>query len=254
MQRHVDKFMIVLTAAMLKAGSSWFYNMVNDLVVAAGHDDGRSIRKRFRLQRMLSESDCTSRTLRFHRLALISIPHWFGKTFTMKTHGRPTFSVKRMIDGGAIKAIYLYRDPRDVTISLFEHGQWIRNNKIQSRTRFDSLTTFEDAMDVALYHLQISRLWIRSKRALLLRYEDLLQDPFATLKKVSSHIAIPVEDQRLRKIIDHYDARNRGKWEHDLHFNVGKSGRWRDELNAAQQLKALELFADYLPELGYMDN
>lgn len=243
--------MIVLTAAMLKAGSSWFFNMVNDLVVAAGHDDGRWIRDRFRLQRMLSASDCTSRTLRFHRLALISIPHWFGKTFTVKTHGRPTTSVKRMIDIGMMKAVYIYRDPRDVTLSLFEHGEWIREQGIQSRTRFDTLTTMENAMQVAKYHLQISKRWIRSKRALLVRYEDLLKEPRITLKKVFTHIDIPVHDEVLNEIIDHYDARNRKNWGNDLHFNVGKSGRWRVELSAEHQAKALEMFADYLPELGY---
>ncbi len=89
--------MIVFAASMLKAGSSWLFNLINDLVVEAGHQDGREMRERFRLQNFLSASDCTSKTLRIHRLAAISIPHWFGNTYTIKTAGKPTPAVKLAI-------------------------------------------------------------------------------------------------------------------------------------------------------------
>lgn len=90
--------MIVVAASMLKAGSSWFFNLINDLVIEAGHQDGREIRARFRLQHFLSTSDCTLKSLRINRLFPISIPHWFGNTYTIKTAGKPTPAVKPAID------------------------------------------------------------------------------------------------------------------------------------------------------------
>ncbi len=243
--------MIIVAASMLKAGSSWFFNLINDLVIEAGHQDGREMRARFRLQNILSASDCTSKTLRIHRLAQISIPHWFGNTYTIKTAGKPTPAVKLAIDLGMMKAAFILRDPRDVTLSLFDHGEWIRREKIPSRTRFGTLTTIEKAMDVALYNAQIWEMWVRSGRAIFVRYEDLLQDTYEQMQRVSSHIGISVPEEKLRAIIERYQISNRANWQQDLHFNVGKAGRWKERLSPGQQQKAMELFGDYLARMGY---
>jgi hypothetical protein len=236
---------------MLKAGSSWFFNLINDLVIEAGHQDGREIRQRFRLHKFLTASDCTSRTLRIHRLAAISIPHWFGNTYSIKTAGKPTLAVKLAIDLGIMKAAFILRDPRDVTLSLYDHGEWIRRENIPSRTGFDALTTIEKAMDVALYNAQLWEMWDRSGRAIFVRYEDLLEDPVEQMLRVSSHVGIKVPEEKLRTIVKRYQASNRSNWEQDLHFNVGVAGRWRENLSPAQQEKAQGLFKEYLPRMGY---
>jgi len=243
--------MIILTAAMLKAGSSWLYNQVNDLMIMTGHQDGREIRERFRLQKFLSAADCTSRTLRFHRLAVISIPHLLGNSYTIKTHGRPTASVKTMISLGMMKAIYIYRDPRDVALSLYEHGDWIRRKGVPSSTRFDTLTTIDMTIDVAYYYVQLWEKWVASKRAMVIRYEDLIQEPFDSMRKVCTHLGLSVPDQALKIVIDRYSAGNRADWVHDLHFNVGKIGRWREKFSPAQKQRAQDLYKDYLPRMGY---
>lgn len=243
--------MIIVAASMLKAGSSWFFNLINDLVVEAGHQDGREMRERYRLQNYLTASDCTSRTLRIHRLVPISIPHWFGNTYTIKTAGKPTPAVKAAIVLGIVKAAFIFRDPRDVTLSLFDHGEWIRREKIPSRTRFDLLTTIEKAMDVALYNAQLWEMWVRSGRAIFVRYEDLLMSPYEQMERVSSHIGISVPEEKLREIIERYQISNRATWQHDLHFNVGVAGRWRERLSPEQQQRAMELFGGYLPRMGY---
>jgi hypothetical protein len=243
--------MIFLTAAMLKAGSSWLYNMINDLAVEAGHQDGREIRARFHLEKYLSASDCTSRTLRIHRLAVISYPLLFGNTFTTKTHGKPTFAVQRMIDLRLMRAVYIYRDPRDVALSLFDHGEWIRNEGIPSSTRFDSLTTIDMALEVAHYYVQLWEKWAASERCLIIRYEDLMHDPDDTMQKVCDHLRIEVPEHALEVVIQRYNKDNREDWQHDLHFNVGKIGRWREKFTPAQKQLAYELFGDYLPRMGY---
>ena len=243
--------MIILTAAMLKAGSSWLYNMVNDLAIEAGYQDGREIRARFHLQSMLSSADCTSKTLRIHRLARISLPIWFGNTFSIKSHGKPTFAVQRMIDLRLMRAVYIYRDPRDVALSLYEHGDWIRREGVPSSTRFDSLTTIDMTIDVAYYYVQLWEKWVASKRALIIRYEDLIQDPFSTMGKVTTHLGIVVPDHKLESVIHRYSMKNRASWQHDLHFNVGKIGRWKEKFSPSQIQRAQELYGDYLPQMGY---
>lgn len=243
--------MIIVAASMLKAGSSWFFNLINDLVVEAGYQDGREMRERFRLQRYLSASDCTSKTLRIHRLAPISLPHWLGNTYTIKTAGKPTPAVNWAIDLGIARAAFILRDPRDVTLSLFDHGEWIRREKIPSRTRFDTLTTIEKAMEVALYNAELWDMWARSGRALFVRYEDLLVDALHEMQRVSEHIGVSVPEEKLRLIIERYQASNRANWQQDLHFNVGKAARWVEQFNQEQKERATELFGKYLLRMGY---
>lgn len=243
--------MIVVAASMLKAGSSWFFNLVNDLTIEAGYQDGREMRQRFRLQRYISASDCTSRTLRIHRLVPISIPHWFGNTYTIKTAGKPTPAVKLAIDLGIARATFVRRDPRDVTISLFDHGEWIRSENIPSSTGFDKLTTIEKAMDVAHYFAQVWEWWKSSGRALHVRYEDLLEDPYEQMVRVSTHLGMSIPEGELRGIIGRYQISNRANWKHDLHYNVGEVGRWRDRFSPEQMRRSEELFASYLPRMGY---
>jgi hypothetical protein len=243
--------MILLTAAMLKAGSSWLYNMINDLAVEAGYQDGRVIRQKFHLEKYLSASDCTSRTLRIHRLAVIGIPILFGNTFATKTHGKPTFAVQRMIDLRLMKAVYIYRDPRDVALSLYEHGDWIRREGIPSSTRFDSLTSIDMAIEVAGYYVLLWEKWVGSNRALVIRYEDLIREPKNTMQKVCAHLSIVVPESNLEIVIQRYNKENRANWQHDLHFNVGKIGRWVDQFSPSQKQLAQDLFKDYLPRMGY---
>jgi hypothetical protein len=249
----IGKAMIFLTAAMLKAGSSWLYNMVNDLAIEAGYQDGRQVRARYHLQSMLSSADCTSKTLRIHRLARISIPILFGNTFSIKSHGKPTFALQRMIDLRLMRAVYIYRDPRDVALSLYEHGDWIRREGVPSSTRFDSLTTIDMTIDVAYYYVQLWEKWVASRRALIIRYEDLIQDPSSTMHKVAAHLGIDVPDQTMATVIHRYSMENRASWKQDLHFNVGRIGRWKDQFSPTQKLHAQELFKDVLPRMGYED-
>jgi hypothetical protein len=106
-------------------------------------------------------------------------------------------------------------------------------------------------MDVALYFTQLWEMWEKSRRAVMVRYEDLLADPFEQMERISAHIGIIVSAQNIRAIIERYQISNRANWKHDLHFNVGKAGRWKERMSPEQQQKAMELFGEYLPRMGY---
>ena len=43
--------MIILSTGMPRAGSGWYYNLTNDLIIAAGYQDGHKIRQRYHLGR-----------------------------------------------------------------------------------------------------------------------------------------------------------------------------------------------------------
>ncbi|HEY2981919.1 MAG TPA: hypothetical protein VGJ22_12110, partial [Anaerolineales bacterium] len=72
--------MIVLAVGMPRAGSGWHYNLVHDLMQAAGAVDARSIRAQYHLQDILTEVNCNIGVLSPRRLARVSVPALLGRT------------------------------------------------------------------------------------------------------------------------------------------------------------------------------
>jgi hypothetical protein len=243
--------MIVVIAAMMKAGSSWYFSLANDFMVAAGHQDCQQLHRQYRVQRKFVRRPCLTRSLRPHKLALMSIPHWQGCSYALKTHGRLTLTARAMASLGILKACYIYRDPRDVAVSLYEHGEKIRSQRIRSSTGLDALTTMEAAIDVAHYLCRVWKSWIHSPHTLITRYEDLLADPKHEAVRLLDHLELRVPDDTIRQIVEHYDPQNRAAWKSTLHFNQAESGRWRRAMTAAQQETADAVLGGYIRLMGY---
>ena len=245
--------MIVLSAGMQKAGTAWYFNLTNDLLQAAGHKDIRDLRARYHLQRFMTEGNCSIGRPRLLKLLFISLPHWFGNSYVVKTHRAPTSALLWLINRGLVKVTYIYRDPRDVALSAFEHGEKIRRTGYVSQTLFDRLMTVEEAIEFANGLLPIWRKWTASSKVLLVRYEDMRQNPHREGERLVKHLNIDVPQEALRSIINQYESKN-GSIEsisHPLHFNKGIIGRWMDVFGASQRDLSQERFGDILPEMGY---
>jgi len=247
--------MMVLSVGMQKAGTAWYFNITNDLLQAAGHQDIRYLRNRYHLQRFMTERNCNIGTPRMLKLLFVSLPHWFGNTYVVKTHEGPTKALLGLIDMGMVKATYMYRDPRDVALSAFEHGEKIRRSGSASSTGFDRLTTMESAIEFASGLLPVWRQWAASGRALLVRYEDMRKNPYREGERLVKHLNIDVPQEVLRSIIEQYEIKN-GSTEslpHPLHFNKGITGRWEEKLTEEQVELCRTLYGGYIRKMGYED-
>jgi len=49
--------MIILSIGMPRAGSGWYYNLTNDLMLSSGAQDPRLIRQRYYLQNVLHRGE-----------------------------------------------------------------------------------------------------------------------------------------------------------------------------------------------------
>src|SRR3990172_9720633 len=142
--------MLILAAGMPRAGSGLHYNLVHDLVVAAGGQDARAIRRRFLLSPFLTEVNCNIRTLSTKRLAPVLVPSMLGNTFAIKTHSGPTPMALRLIRSQRMRVTYIFRDPRAALLSAFEYGQ--RARAVGRHNAFAKLETIEQAIEfVKLY-------------------------------------------------------------------------------------------------------
>ena len=101
-------------------------------------------------------------------------------------------------------------------------------------------------------NLEKARAWANSGRAVVLRYEHLIQDPLAELRRATERIA-PVSVESLETAIDFCRAdrmrqRTKGGSKHVRTATVGDSER---QLTADHLEAFREAYADIIAELGY---
>lgn len=241
--------MIVVSASLKKSGSGWYFNLTNDLLVAAGHDDVRALRDRYGLGGVLLEDNCRINPNALN-LARVFVPHLRGHTFVVKTHAGPTPSLRLLLAAGAARATYIYRDPRDVVLSALDHGARVR--KEGRANVLAALHTVEEAVPYVHTLLRDWEAWAGSPGTLLVRYEDLKADPLAELRRLADFLKLDVAEAVLADVAAPYqqpaeDATTKDR----LHFNKGVAGRFREAMSADELALCRRHFGPYLEQMGY---
>ena len=240
---------IILAIGMPRAGSGWHYNLVHDLVVAAGGQDARQIRRHYRLGSILTEVNCNIGALTPQRLLPVTIPALTGNTFAIKAHAGPKPLAVGLIRKGLIQPTYIYRDPRDALLSAYEYGQ--RKREGGREGPFADLEDIEAAIDFMQEYVQISEAWLGCKHSLNLRYEDLLSDYDTQVARLLDFLNLEIEKPTLPTVIDQYRPDQGSAKQKGTHFVKGKVGRYRQKLTIQQQQLCQDVFGDYIERMGY---
>jgi hypothetical protein len=241
--------MIILSVGMPRAGSGWYYNLTNSIMLASGARDARQIRQRYHLQSILTEVNCNIGTLTFKRLLPVLIPSLIGNTFVIKAHASPTPMASFLIQNGWMKTTYIYRDPRDALLSALENGERARTAK--RRNAFSSLENLDDGLSYMLTYLDIWDKWMQHKQVLHVRYEDLLTNYDLEAKKLIDFLKIDQFDHHIQTEISKFNPENTFPEQKGIHFSQGKIGRYRKKMNQADQEKMNISFMPYLKQMGY---
>ena len=240
--------MVILSVGMVKAGSAWLWNMTNDLYIAAGFDDARVVREKYRLQRVTSEANCNIGDPTTKRMLFAMYPSLFlGRTYTLKTHSGPTPVTRWLSRWNLLKVTYLRRDLRDVILSALDHGQRSREKGIQNPfVIYDSL---EVAIPLAQRQAERWQAWQSVPGVFNISYEGLLEDPHQTLWQMAEHLDVPVTKETLGRIVDKYAGGKtmRGK----LHYNKGIAGRFRQSFSEDELEQIESQIGPALIKMGY---
>jgi hypothetical protein len=240
---------LILAIGMPRAGSGWHYNLVHDLVVAAGGQDARQIRQSYHLGRILTEVNCNIGALTPQRLLPVIVPTLLGNTFTIKAHAGPKPLSLRLIHNGLIKPTYIYRDPRDALLSAYEYGG--RKREADRSGPFSELTSIEAAINFMRTYVQISEAWLGCEQALHVGYENLLTDYESEVERLLRFLELDESAHALDAIIERYHPNRGSATQKGTHFVKGKIGRYREKLTLEQQQLCLKVFGDYLKRMGY---
>jgi len=241
--------MIVLSAGMPRAGSGWYYNLTNDLMISAGYQDGRVIRERYHLQRILTEVNCNIGALSIKRLLPVLVPSILGNTYVIKTHAAPTSFTHYLIQHRILVTAYIYRDPRDAMLSAYEYG---RRGKQKGRLNaFSYLTDFKTSLEFIMKYVHIWEQWTAFQGVLYTRYEDLKSNFDQEVMKLVDILGIDKEAPATQKVIDKYRPGQAFRELKGTHFSKGISGRFRDVYTEEEQEILNEKLGGYLAKMGY---
>jgi len=247
--------MIILSAGMQKAGSGWYFNLTNDLLIQAGYDDIRILRGKFKLGDFLKDFNCNMGDMTLAKCLRLFVPHLFGHTFVVKTHGGPSFRILHVLCFlQAVKITYIFRDPRDIALSAFEHGEKIRGSG-QEHT-FGKLKNLPESIEFVRSLLPIWDNWVKLQKrlpnkVLMARYEDLVADPIKEMNRLANFIGIHIDRAALTALIKKYSGGKPGESLKGLHFNKGSIGRFRDVMGNKELELCRKYFGPYLERMGY---
>ena len=240
--------MIVLSVGMPRAGSGWHYNLVHDLMKAAGAADSREIRERYGLQHILTEVNCNIGVLSARRLARVTPPALMGNTFVIKAHAGPTSASRLLQHLGLLRITYIYRDPRDAMLSAYDYGQ--RALKKGRPNAFSYLTDFQKSVDFIMDYVHIWEKWMKEREVLIARYEDLLTNYDQEAPRLIGFLKLNGSRAEVQNVIDGYRP-GAAEGQQGLHFYKGRIGRFRESYSVEEQAVLKEKLGPYLERMGY---
>jgi hypothetical protein len=240
---------LVVAVGMPRAGSGWHYNFIHDLVVANGGQNASVIRRRFLLQKILTEVNCNIGAFTARRLLPVMFPAYINNYFVVKAHAGPSPLALRLIRSGMLQPLYIYRDPRDALLSAFEYGQ--RKRKLGRTGAFAELREIDAAIVFMVEYVQISKAWLSCTQALHTRYEDFLINYPGESKKIVDFLDLDYNENVIQEVVRKFQPERGSSNQPGTHFVKGKIGRYREVFSEEEQLKCIEAFSPYLVEMGF---
>ncbi len=240
--------MIVVSAGLEKSGTAWFFNLTNDVLQLGGGSDAREIRGRYRLESLLN-SNCNIGPMTPRNFARLWAPVIARETFAVKTHYAPGHVVRVLSAVGLVRACFIFRDPRDIVVSILDHGEALRREG-KSEVEFFHIHTAQQAAHFVASRMGVWDGWTRLPGRFVMRYEGLVGDPLRSARSLAEFLGVPASDHDLQDILACY-AGGRARVDESLHFNVGVVGRYREALGSSDRAWCEDFLAPLVRRMGY---
>jgi hypothetical protein len=134
-------------------------------------------------------------------------------------------------------------------LSAFDNGQ--RALRKGRPSAFSHLTDFDKSVDFMLKYLRIWEGWMACSQVLHTRFESLKDDYDNEARRLVAFLGLDVQDEAVQAVLERYRPEARRAQQKGIHFNKGKTGRFREKLSLEQQQALAEKFGPYLSRMGY---
>lgn len=235
--------MIVISAGFMKSASTLIHDYQVDMIELASKRSGQKQLEKFSSGRGAAyRGKLDLKTF----LILIVINFLYGDV-ALKTHSGPTFFVRVLVALGLAKVTYSYRDPRDVALSMRDHG--IRTRKkgeiFKDHRGFSDVHEIADALPKVKEEIENWYGWRDFGNVLLIRYEEFMTQKAKCLQEIAQHLNYDLSQGDLQTLLDKYtDLKSRN-------FNKGTVERYKEELSATDLATCNKALARELKDMSY---
>ncbi len=219
--------MIYICYGITKSASTFLYQMTEEVFSSSG-------RKIARLREPFRKNDSIDNYFNLIDSELLSrIADAIGdQDIVLKTHGPATEDIAKLVASGRLLASASIRDPREIALSMLDHGQRSRKWKYQ---RFSEFAVLDDTLNAIDGQLRYFQSWADIAAVRVFKYNDICFNSAAVLKLIAEQIGSGVNSDGVLDVFRHKTRIGQ--------FSKGKALRYR-ELNDADQELFLERYRD----------
>ena len=157
--------------------------------------------------------------------------------------------------GDGLRVVHLVRDCRDVIVSGSAHWRLVQD---QEAIEGDPEAAFAYLLDSWIEIQQaMERATERFARVLIVRYEDMLDDPLTQARRLFAFIGADDDPELIRSCVEATTfaklsgGRARGEEDASSFFRNGTAGQWKDRLSIEQIRRVHERAGALLAGYGY---
>lgn len=186
--------LIYFSYGMTKSGSTLAFELVRNALEVCGYPqvklDISAIlpNRKKNILSHITEDDAAGMVEQVNKL---------GYPIVFKTHTRPDPAVVELMQSGAAVGHACYRDPRDLCLSMIDHG--IKSRGL-GRSEFSEIETLEDALDGVRNQSDSLTAWLRLPGTAALYYEDIAFDTRAVVRQIYKQIGLEGKAQKVVRI------------------------------------------------------
>lgn len=248
---------LVIAAGMQRAGTRWFCNMLVDIIGEVTGTGTRQLRETYAVEDLLQRYHTPTFKVRFsdRRLRRLDAIVAEGHTLVFKTHRPPAAALRDRLAGGKAVATYIVRDPRKVVISAMQQGAKMRSQGALPFFGFARFTSLDRTLRWFQHDLlPVWQEWTSLEGVLTLRYEDLVDDPRASMDRTLNHIGIAPHPATLDRVVQSYAADNiqEGTIRRALDLDRGGTAQPKFGPTPEQEQRLETALGSTLAQMGYL--
>lgn len=189
------KPLIYFSYSITKAGSTMAFHLARSALELAGYPQPRFDLKAIDAKKKINFVQNISQDQADEMLRLVDD---LGYPIALKSHNRPNPSVVKMVQSGHALAHAVYRDPRDVALSMMDHGA---KSRAKGSIAFAEIETLEDAIKGIRNQCDSLTAWLRLPGTLPLCYDDVAFDTIKTAQRILDQLQITGDAEQIAHVV-----------------------------------------------------
>ena len=243
---------IIFITSLPKSGSTWLSNMCSEL-------DGFNLFAPIKWNTYIAKEWDDSRW----DLDEDIFKEFRNKLAVIRGHTWASPGNLAILKKSNLKYIIGVRDPRDKLISEYWHsrnfpGHWAHKQAYKQSIK-EFISHKLESGEFEKETLNWIRIWLENrdiKKSIVVRYEDMLNDPKTTLGNIFNFLNFNIEQKKIDNIIDinsfaKITGRKRGESDDTNFIRKGISGEWKTIFSEEHKSQFSKIGEDVVERLGY---